>query len=62
LWENGEEITPSRPIRESASVEDRELVMNRAEEVDKETAKELARMKADLIERLKKRRDQKSHE
>jgi hypothetical protein len=62
LWENGEEIKPTCPTPESACAEVEELAMNRAEEVDEETAKELARKKLELLERLKKRRDQKNHE
>ncbi len=54
LWdEERRSSSPPAPVP-SKPVPTGELVMNRADEVNAETAKELARRKAELIERMKK--------
>ncbi len=53
LWDEERRSSSLAPVP-SKPVPTGELVMNRADEVNAETAKELARRKAELIERMKK--------
>ena len=60
LWKSGKKLSPqvSAPTRPTPAGE---LVLNRAEEVDAETAAELARRRAELLERMKKLNEEKKH-
>jgi len=60
LWKEGKKILPKVPAPSRAAPTG-ELVLNRAEEVNKETAEELARRRAELIERMKKLNEEKKH-
>lgn len=53
LWNEEKKSSSAAPVQ-SRPEPTGELVMNRAEEVDAETAEELARRKAELIERMTK--------
>ncbi|MCB7129870.1 MAG: hypothetical protein J3T61_10085 [Candidatus Brocadiales bacterium] len=60
LWNEGKKIFPqaSAPSRLAPTGE---LVLNRAEDVNKDTAEELARHRAELLERMKKLNEEKKH-
>lgn len=58
LWNQGKQSSPPAPVQ-SRPIPTGDLVMNRADDVDEETADELARRKAELIERMKKLNEEK---
>jgi len=60
LWNKKKESSTPAPIQ-SGPVPTGELVMNRAEEVDMDTADELARRRTELIERMKKLKEDKKN-
>ncbi len=62
LWDDGKKISPEAAASCSKSVASGELVLNRAEEIDEETAKELARRRAELLARMMKPSDEETHD
>ncbi len=60
LWNDGKKSSFPAPFQ-SRPVPTGEFVMNRAEDVSLETADELARRRAELIERMKKLNEQKKN-
>jgi hypothetical protein len=60
LWNEGKKILPQASGTPRA-VSTGELVLNRAEDVNEETAELLARHREELIERMKKLNEEKKH-
>ena len=60
LWKDAKESSAPAPVQ-SRPVPTGELVMNRAEQVDAETAEELERRKAELIDRMRKHNEDKKN-
>jgi hypothetical protein len=61
LWNDGKKIVREAASSCSKSVESGEMVLNRAEEIDEKTAKELARRRAELLARMKNRNDKETN-